>query len=94
MTTHNDPVRHWAGDHGEVLLKTVSTSLQTAYDHAAQAKGGYSDAHAWQFTPDSFSEIISSLNKLGLIDLNVERVYQTPLNRFEFAAVLRKQTVS
>jgi hypothetical protein len=89
LTSHNDPARHWAGDHGDpvylagtVSLKGVLANLPTGND--------YVDSHAWQFTPKSFFTIIQSLHSAGLIDLWPERVYHTPKNVFEFVAVLKK----
>src|SRR5262249_22035770 len=86
-TTHNDPARHWADDHGEVAylsgldFKTINDVL---------AKQEYVDSHGWQFTPDSFFKIVSFLFTSGLTDLAPERVFHTPRNMFEFTAVLRK----
>ena len=94
MTTHNDPLRHWAGDHGVPAVVQNPSLLNMAYGHAINSRQAYTEAHAWQFTPDSFSGIVSALNSIGLIDLEVERLYHTPINRFEFMAVLRKRLVS
>jgi hypothetical protein len=90
LTTHNDPGRHWAGDHGSPAFLQTPETLATGYAAAQQSLGVYVDTHAWRFTPDSFATIIDALNSLHLIDLEVERVFNTPFNRLEFAAVLRK----
>lgn len=89
LATHNDPARHWAGDHGaEVADRTARVEHGLAL-HAA-ADGGYVDVHAWYFTPDSFRLGIDTLAGLGLIALAAAEVYDTPFQRNEFCAVLRR----
>lgn len=91
LTTHNDAARHWRGDHvdpGHESSMVARTRMALAEVDAA--KGGYVDVHAWQFTPESFHRIISMLNELDFIALEAERVYDTPIGRNEFTAVLRK----
>jgi SAM-dependent methyltransferase len=91
-TTHNDPARHWKGDHGTPSYqKTESPRLDELRSRIDSAD--YIDSHAWQFTPAAFFEIISTLNRQGLIDLVAERVYHTPRDMFEFTAVLRKGSI-
>jgi len=58
------------------------------YDTSA---GAYIDVHAWQFTPQSFRSGIEVLSNLGLIGLEVEQVYATPHNTFEFCAILKRR---
>ena len=87
LTTHNDPVRHWAGDHGTVAVLDRVIAITPSLEGY---KDAYLDVHAWQFTPDSLKVNIDLLNKAGFIDLEVERVYNTPRPRLEFCAVLRK----
>ncbi|NTG51399.1 hypothetical protein G6M04_28765 [Agrobacterium rhizogenes] len=91
LTTHNDPVRHWVGDHknhgyDEGILAKASSALKKF----EEANGGYIDVHAWQFTPASFREVTQKLYDLGLTRLIPERVYETPRKRLEFTAILRK----
>lgn len=88
-TTHNDPARHWRGDHGmPSYQETECARVDELRDRIESAD--YIDSHAWQFTPEAFFEIISILRRQGLIDLVAERVYHTPRDMFEFTAVLRK----
>ena len=95
MTTHNDPVRHWNGDHGESYkTETHIERVRNATQHFIDANGAYLDTHAWQFTPDSFFEIVTSLNRLGLLKLTPRVVNDTPFGRFEFSAVLTKHTLA
>lgn len=88
MTCHNDPVRHWAGDHGDahIPLEAVSRAL----DEYRAADGGYVDVHAWQFHPLQFRSIMEQLVDLGLSDLRPIRVYGTLRDSFEFIAVLER----
>ena len=52
LTTHNDGLRHWRGDHG-----TPSENVGSRFRKAVQEFEGaglkYIDVHAWYFTPDS-----------------------------------------
>ena len=91
LTTYNDPIRHWQGDHGVPLIQTTysgSVSLSIAYVVANE--GTYVDTHAWHFTPNGFQYIASYLYQLGLTRLHVNRVYNTPFGQFEFCAILTK----
>jgi hypothetical protein len=87
LTTHNDPVTHWSGAHGEEGID--STRVQSAITEFEKTDG-YIDVHAWIFTPSSFRSIISTLFSLGLIQLSVERLYPTLRNSNEFYAILKK----
>jgi SAM-dependent methyltransferase len=90
ITTHNDPLRHWQGDHGDPAYKGAGNSIQSAIEHIQNNLNVYMDTHAWHFTPDVFREICSQLYQLGLSQLKVERIYNTPFGRFEFCAILSK----
>jgi len=93
-TVHNDPVRHWQGDHDEDPFEFYRTSanmpsgIEPSLDEIRNSNG-YIDTHAWFFTPDSFRSICVQLKKLGLIQGAVERVYNTVKNSNEFYAVLK-----
>jgi SAM-dependent methyltransferase len=84
MTTHNDAVRHWNGDHGspEPCVEQIPTAL------LEMQQADYVDVHAWRFCPDTFREIIGDLWQLRLTRLRPLRVYDTPFGRGEFCAVL------
>ncbi|MCW6511462.1 class I SAM-dependent methyltransferase [Lichenifustis flavocetrariae] len=91
FTTHNDTSRHWAGDHlDDTHWESVLPRTNAALKEFEAAAGGYVDVHAWQFTPDSFRAVMAALHRKGLIDLVVERVYQTAFHKNEFTAVLCK----
>lgn len=91
LTTHNDPALHWANDNGSVgTPEEVAAKTKLAIQEYNDAQGGYVDVHAWQFTPDSFRDIFEALYSLEKIDMKIERVYQSPLGRNEFTAVLQK----
>src|SRR5215471_4347254 len=61
LTCHNDPQRHWDGDSGPQNLdaQTVNNAIREWQD----ADGAYVDVHAWQFTPQTFRQIVSLLNE-------------------------------
>ena len=87
LTTHNDPVRHWIGDHGE--RRKIPDSLTS--DQLAHATNVMSNGiHAWQFTPTSFGKLISELRRLDTCGFKVERLYPTLRNSLEFYCILRK----
>jgi SAM-dependent methyltransferase len=90
LTTHNDPVEHWNGNHGD-----PDTNLKSRWDAAKKefedSDGAYIDVHCWQFTPQSFVNIINGLLKLGYIDFEVEEIFDTPTNDLEFCAILKKR---
>jgi predicted SAM-dependent methyltransferase len=90
MTTHNDCLRHWAGDHGEPAYKAHPARIRQASEMFQRSAGGYIDVHAWQFIPQSFREAIQALYELALIPLRVLRVYPTVRDSNEFYAVLEK----
>lgn len=91
LTTHNDPVRHWRGDHADLHYhSSIAARTKMAIEEYNSANGKYIDVHAWQFTPDSFRQLMTTLVEAGLSPLGVERVYPTPSGRNEFIAVLAK----
>jgi len=89
LTTHNDPASHFLGNHGNIL-SNQHERVKSAMDELNNAQGSYIDVHAWQFTPTSFTEVISQLNLLDLVDFEVYDVWDTASNTFEFMAVLQK----
>lgn len=90
-TTHNDPARHWAGDHGAPTMAAEPGKVAAAVAEYEAAQGGYIDVHAWQFTPLSFSQIMRELYSRRMSALQVTRVHETPPGQFEFCAVLTKR---
>jgi len=90
LTTHNDPMRHWYGDHGETAVARDPQALERAMEEYRAAQGAYIDVHAWQFTPRSLRQIVGQLHQAGLVQLQVEHAFGTPVNALEFCAVLRK----
>lgn len=88
---HNDPRRHWLGDHGTLPENpaAIVRAARALYDES-RARGEYVDRHAWRFTPDSFRSILELLRELGLTGLRPLRVYPTLFPNNEFWAVLQK----
>ena len=91
LTTHNDAARHWIGDHGVPKFRHDLTTVSSAMSGYDNSGGAYIDVHAWQFTPQSFRTGIEVLSNLGLIGLDVEQIYATPHNTFEFCAILKRR---
>jgi hypothetical protein len=90
LICHNNPTEHWKNNHG--TQNDTNTNIKEAIKEYldAEKNNTYIDVHAWQFTPNSFRKIIKLLNELGLINLNIERIYNTINNTFEFIAILKK----
>ena len=88
LTTHNDSLRHWQGDHG-VMFENSEQRLLAALQEFDAAKGKHIDVHAWYFTPASASAILSALQNMRLSRLAVNRVYATRYGAGEFWMILR-----
>jgi hypothetical protein len=89
--SHNDPRRHWLGDHGHYPADPAAIiEAVLALYHESRNRGEYVDRHAWQFTPDSFRAILGLLNEIGLVALRPLRVYNTLFMSNEFWAILQK----
>jgi SAM-dependent methyltransferase len=84
--THNDAIRHWSGDHGE--LTNVRSKAEAATKEWQESDGRYIDVHAWQFTPQSFKEVILSLEQFGWINMVPTQILEPVWGRFEFCATL------
>lgn len=89
FATHNDPGKHWAGEHGDLPISDRPRRIREAMELFAAADGGNVDVHAWFFIPDSFREICQILQAMDLSPLRVECVYETVRDRAEFCAILR-----
>jgi len=89
FTTHNDPILHWQGNHG-APFEDIKVRFDAAKLEYENAQGRYIDVHCWQFTPESFSNIIGALFNLGITDFQVEKVWETHENDLEFFIALKK----
>lgn len=90
QTTHNEPKRHWRGDHADPgYSEGIAARALNAVD-VYRASEGYFDSHAWQFTPDSFRSICQQLYDLKLSPLRPTQVRATQRGYFEFTAILEK----
>lgn len=87
LAAHNDPSRHWRGDHGTPTFDL--DAIRAAIGHWEAAAGGYLDVHAWHFTPEGFREACDLLHDLGLSEMLPHRVYGTIYEANEFCAALR-----
>lgn len=90
LVTHNDPLRHWKGDHGEPAYKSDVARLVHGMDVAMSSNGAYIDGHAWQFVPESFREIVELLFEIGYSVFKPVKIYDTAYGSNEFYAVLQK----
>ncbi len=91
-STHNDPKRHWEGDHAdEGYWSGYAARLQHALEIYEAADGDYIDLHAWYFIPDSFAHICETLHETGKIRLKLECVGDTRVHGLEFSAIFRRE---
>lgn len=90
LTTHNDPDRHWQGDHGKPGWLDHPERIHAALRWIQAHPGEYYDCHAWQFTPDSFRQVLQGLFEFRFTTMRPVRVYDTPKGRLEFCAVLER----
>lgn len=89
LVTHNDPLRHWRGDHADLgNIKSVEEKVLSAVNEYKRANGAYIDVHAWQFVPGSFREICEQLYNMDYINFRPIRVYDTPYGSNEFCSIL------
>jgi predicted SAM-dependent methyltransferase len=92
FAAHNEPVRHWRGDHGEhqglLPLDDRRNALFMAELERLRSSDEYTDVHAWKFTPATFRTLIENLYSLELTRLRIARVYPTVKNSNEFYAVM------
>lgn len=86
MRTHNEPARHWRGDHGEVTLSRDVIARVVA-EHA-QPGGGDQSVHAWYFEPESLRRVIAILSELEETDFRMLRLYPTQVDEGEFWVIL------
>jgi SAM-dependent methyltransferase len=88
LRAHNKAWLHWIGKHGKKpdSLPLIEAAMQEY--HAAG--GSYIDVHAWQFTPDSFKDILETLLKMKLSPFSVEEIYPTRPGDFEFYVLLKR----
>jgi len=89
LTTHNDPKRHWDGDHGP-QYHDVANRVNAAIKEYEEANGNYIDVHAHYLTPNTFPEIIKGLNELHYTGLHVVRTYHTRRYQNEFFVIMEK----
>lgn len=88
--THNDAARHWAGDHGTPLYVSHPQKLVEAANEFESRQGKYIDVHGWQFTPETFSDLVARLVELKMSPLQVTDMFQTSPGSLEFSAVLKR----
>jgi hypothetical protein len=89
LTTHNDAVRHWNGDHG-THAHDFSVRVRRALDEYYASPLAYVDVHAWYFTPDTFRSVVTLASEASGLGLRVDRVYATRRFSNEFWVILRK----
>jgi SAM-dependent methyltransferase len=90
LNTHNDPGRHWAGDHevehGKVLTERIKDAINL-YNTSEK----YIDVHAWYFTPRSFIDIMTTLVDCGFTELRPVECHSSLRNELEFFVAMKRE---
>jgi hypothetical protein len=89
LLTHNVAGRHWLGLHGDLKVKSSKVLEAIKIFDDSEASGSWLDVHSWQFTPNSFEEVITLTNELGLQPFSVEKIYATKFGQLEFFGILQ-----
>jgi hypothetical protein len=87
IRTHNDPKRHWKGDHGD-CPKFDPIKLKSVVDQIELKRGQYVNAHGWKFTPALFEQFLKMINEAGILKCEYQ-VIPTAKNDFSFYVSLR-----
>lgn len=88
LTTHDNAIRHWNSDHGELTPDDRNSRIDAAIDLYRRQGGDYIDVHAWYFTPFSFFDVVSTLFLRNLTPLRPLAILPTLRDTSEFFAVL------
>ena len=89
--THNDPARHWAGDHGPPPFQDNVSIIEVALrEFESDTNASKMAPHFWFFTPDTFAEIVRTGAALGYTGLELREIYGTAQGTCEFFAVLER----
>lgn len=88
-TTHNNAKEHWSGNHGNFPNFNLHCYLYQL-EKFNEANGSYVDSHNWRFTQESFEVILNNLNNLGLINLEIEKIYCPSVGSNQFMVILKK----
>lgn len=87
--THNHPVSHWQGKHGEDITQNITADrIHEAIEFGKLCNTAYQDIHCSRFTPESFISIISLLSESRLIPWKIEQISDTAPNSNEFYIIL------
>lgn len=92
LVAHNDPIRHWDGDHGPDPRESQASEHYIDRMRAALGEAesdDYIDVHAWKFTPRSLRHVFALLEGLGWSPFCVRRLYSGVRYTNEFHVVLQ-----
>jgi hypothetical protein len=92
LTQHNDPEKHWKGEHDTLDASLVAGRIRGAlieFD-VARRQSSYVDVYNYQFTPQSLSMAVNILHELHISPMKVHQVYETVKGQIEFCIVLKK----
>jgi 2-polyprenyl-3-methyl-5-hydroxy-6-metoxy-1,4-benzoquinol methylase len=93
-TAHNDPVKHWKGEHDNKLIADFLTDFTKPYkqyiEHIEELEKIYIDSHVWKFTSESFEKISNYLFREKVVDLETIKIYPTSSDTHQFYVVMQK----
>jgi len=92
-TGHNNTLDYWKDNPGTPKWKAMGWSdvekLVSSYLELTDS-GKYLDVHAWKFTNETFSDIMSALVRWRLVPLEILEIFPTRYPNNEFWVVLSK----
>ena len=91
LVSQNIPVQYWSEGDPIHVPPPDSNRVRLALERWNDNKEKYIDVHKWQFTCDTFAEIVTVLEDLHFTKFHVERVYSTLRNELEFTVILQKR---
>lgn len=90
MTSHNNSIEYWRENENNKFYPLDAERIKNAVAMFKNSSGNYIDAHAWQFSPLSFSKIINCLIEMQYIPFKKVIVNGPVYGLHEFTAILYK----
>ncbi|MFA7289674.1 MAG: methyltransferase domain-containing protein [Melioribacteraceae bacterium] len=93
LACHNDPKRHWIGDHGEITPRMEFNDFSVPISQVIKTinyyEQNYIDGHVWKFTPDTFLLIANYLFDQNLIELKLNDILHTQKDTQQFYVIMQ-----
>ena len=90
LSSHNDPIRHWNGDHEYECNKICGIKKAVDLHLKNELEFSKFTFHRLRTYPSKFKEIVSQIYALNYIKMKPSVIYGTLKNRFDFLAILER----